>query len=64
MKGDILHCVSYWSDPPLLQVQQELYKATPREVWDEYFANGYSWERAVNEELSYGEPVYELRGWR
>lgn len=43
--------------PNKASIRIELTEATPKEVWREYLLNGYSWGKAVNEELSYGEPV-------
>lgn len=37
-------------------VVPDLLRQTPKEVWDEYLANGYSLHEAVAEELSYGDP--------
>jgi plasmid maintenance system antidote protein VapI len=36
-----------------LSIQFWLRLQTPPEVWQEYRANGYTYEQAMNEELSY-----------
>ena len=43
--------------PTMHQAQQELFAATPREVWRGYIDDGYTWTEAVNEELSYAETI-------
>lgn len=41
--------------PTKYSIRQELFLATPREVWKAYFENGYTLIQAINEELSYAE---------
>ena len=43
--------------PTMHQARQELFAATPPEVWRGYFDDGYMWAEAVNEELSYAETI-------
>jgi hypothetical protein len=43
----------------MYEVRMELFRATPSPVWREYFDNGYTWAKAVNEELSYAETENE-----
>lgn len=38
-----------------MTVNRDLVDQTPRSVWQEYFAAGYTWHEAVREELSYGD---------
>ena len=35
--------------------RKELFEATPPQVWRGYFADGYTYAQAVDEELSYAE---------
>lgn len=35
------------------QSSAEIETQTPRQVWDEYKANGYTWREALREEMSY-----------
>lgn len=42
-------------EPTIYSVRMELFRATPVEVWCEYFDNGYTFAKAVDEELSYSE---------
>jgi hypothetical protein len=57
-KNDIRRWFGY---PPsrgkgfMYTARTELFEATPIEVWREYAANGYTWAKAVDEELSYAE---------
>lgn len=41
--------------PTIPSIRQQLFNATPMEVWREYVANGYTWVKAIDEELSYAE---------
>lgn len=43
------------NQPGIYAARMELFKATPPKVWREYFDNGYTWAKAVDEELSYAE---------
>lgn len=41
--------------PTIPSVRQQLFDATPIEVWKEYVANGYALVKAIDEEMSYAE---------
>lgn len=38
-----------------LDLAMELFRQTPKEVWREYFDNGYTLGSAIREEFGYGE---------
>lgn len=40
-------------DIPYFNLYGDLFTQTPREVWDEYRANGYTMAQAIREEMSY-----------
>ena len=40
-----------------MTVVPDLLRQTPKEVWQDYIANGYTLRQAVAEELSYGETL-------